>query len=223
VRRTAAVPGLHVRLTAAAPGLHARARSDSERGYGPAGPALHNVGVHLRFAVTGAFEGRPPRARSRGRPYEPPHQRLVPSADRRNDYRRSDGRNIRRLCAFRIKPVLCLAWMNNFATASDDRRTRLKRLVARLEQLPASPDRNRMLSEVRSRAVDLDTGVTPRAMLQVDAPILGPARPPSRRRSADGSHGTADRNSTLGVLERRKLREQSVASRWPGARNASSR
>jgi hypothetical protein len=113
--------------------------------------------------------------------------------------------------------------MNNFATASDDRRTRLKRLVARLEQLPASPDRNRMLSEVRSRAVDLDTGVTPRAMLQVDAPILGPARPPSRRRSADASHGTADRNSTLGVLERRKLREQSVALRWPGARNASSR
>lgn len=77
--------------------------------------------------------------------------------------------------------------MNNFSGASDRRRTRLKRLLARLEQLPASPARNRMLSEVRSRAVDLDTGVTPRAMLQVDAPILGPRRPPSRR--SDGNRG----------------------------------
>jgi hypothetical protein len=73
--------------------------------------------------------------------------------------------------------------VNNFAHASVRRRTQLKRLVARLEQLPASPERNRMLSEVRSRAVDLDTGVAPRAMLTVDAPILGPRRPPNSRRS----------------------------------------
>jgi len=59
----------------------------------------------------------------------------------------------------------------------------LKRLVARLEQLPASPQRERMLSEVRSRVVDLDTGVTPRAMLTVDAPILGPRRSSYNRRS----------------------------------------
>jgi hypothetical protein len=51
---------------------------------------------------------------------------------------------------------------------------RLKDLVERLERLPASPDRDRVLSEVRSRAVDLDTGVTPRAML----PVREPARPP---------------------------------------------
>jgi hypothetical protein len=51
---------------------------------------------------------------------------------------------------------------------------RLKDLVDLLERLPASPDRDRVLSEVRSRAVDLDTGVTPRAML----PVREPARPP---------------------------------------------
>jgi hypothetical protein len=73
--------------------------------------------------------------------------------------------------------------MNNFALASARRRTRLQQLVERLEQLPASPERDRMLSEVRSRAVDLDTGVTPRAMLTVDAPIFGPRRPPNSRRA----------------------------------------
>jgi hypothetical protein len=72
--------------------------------------------------------------------------------------------------------------VTNFALASPRRHTQLKRLVAQLEQLPASPQRDRMLGEVRSRVVDLDTGVTPRAMLTVDAPILGPQRPPGNRR-----------------------------------------
>jgi hypothetical protein len=73
--------------------------------------------------------------------------------------------------------------VTNFAFASARRRTQLRRLVARLEQLPASPERDRILSEVRSRAVDLDTGVKPRAMLTVDAPIFDPRRPPNNRRS----------------------------------------
>jgi hypothetical protein len=51
-----------------------------------------------------------------------------------------------------------------------ERVKRLKDLVDMLERLPASPDRDRVLSEVRSRAVDLDTGVTPRAMLPVREP-----------------------------------------------------
>jgi hypothetical protein len=55
-----------------------------------------------------------------------------------------------------------------------ERLKRLKDLVDQLERLPASPDRDRMLSEVRSRAVDLDTGVTPRAML----PLREPTPPP---------------------------------------------
>jgi len=68
--------------------------------------------------------------------------------------------------------------MDNFAAVSQDRRRRLKQLIARLEQMPASAQRDRMLSEVRSRAVDLDTGVAPRPMLPVDMAILGPRRPP---------------------------------------------
>jgi hypothetical protein len=55
-----------------------------------------------------------------------------------------------------------------------ERLKRLKDLVDQLEQLPASPDRDRVLAEVRSRAVDLDTGVTPRAML----PVREPTPPP---------------------------------------------
>jgi hypothetical protein len=53
---------------------------------------------------------------------------------------------------------------------AEERVKRLKDLVDMLERLPASPDRDRVLSEVRSRAVDLDTGVTPRAMLPVEEP-----------------------------------------------------
>ena len=70
-----------------------------------------------------------------------------------------------------------------FALASPRRHTQLKRLVARLELLPASPQRDWMLCEVRSRAVDLDTGVPPRAMLPVDAPIAAPEPPQDHRRS----------------------------------------
>jgi hypothetical protein len=56
---------------------------------------------------------------------------------------------------------------------------RLRALVARIELLPASPDRDWMLSELRTRMVDLDTGVTPRAYL--------PRRPPDP--APDGSLG----------------------------------
>jgi len=42
---------------------------------------------------------------------------------------------------------------------------RLKQLIAEIELLPASAERDRLLSEFRSRAVDVDTGVAPRAML----------------------------------------------------------
>jgi len=80
--------------------------------------------------------------------------------------------------------------MDNFAVASKDRRERLKLLLDRIAQLPESPERDRMLWEVRSRTVDLDTGVSPREMVPVQAPILGPRRPPRRRwvtRLADAS------------------------------------
>jgi hypothetical protein len=63
---------------------------------------------------------------------------------------------------------------------------RLKDLVDMLERLPASPDRDRVLSEVRSRAVDVDTGVTPRAMLTVREPAWSPVppTPPKRDRAS---------------------------------------
>ena len=60
------------------------------------------------------------------------------------------------------------------SNASGNRLQRLKDLLARLEQLPASEERDRILSEVRARAVDVDTGETPRAMLPVDPTVLPP-------------------------------------------------
>ena len=66
-----------------------------------------------------------------------------------------------------------------------DRVKRLKDLIDAVMRLPDSPDRDRLLSEVRSRAVDLDTGVTPRAMLPLrePAPVPVPVAPrmPQRR------------------------------------------
>ncbi len=63
-----------------------------------------------------------------------------------------------------------------------ERVKRLKDLVEMVMRLPESPERDRLLSEVRSRAVDLDTGVTPRAMLPVSEPAL--AAMPKRRAAA---------------------------------------
>jgi hypothetical protein len=77
-----------------------------------------------------------------------------------------------RLAAAGARYVACMA---------AERVRRLKDLVDRLERLPASADRDRVLSEVRSRAVDLDTGVTPRAMLPVREPILAAPAPKRER------------------------------------------
>ncbi len=64
-----------------------------------------------------------------------------------------------------------------------DRVKRLKDLIDVVMRLPESPDRDRLLAEVRSRAVDLDTGVTPRAMLPLREPAPLPVAPrlPKRR------------------------------------------
>ena len=58
---------------------------------------------------------------------------------------------------------------------TEPRIQRLRDMVAQLERLPASPDRDRLLSEVRSRAVDVDTGVTPRSMLPMREPDPSPS------------------------------------------------
>jgi hypothetical protein len=80
---------------------------------------------------------------------------------------------------------------------------RLKDLVDMLERLPPSPDRDRVLSEVRSRAVDLDTGVTPRAMLPVREPSPPPVMPklPVRDRASSITR-TAPPPSPPGQLAR---------------------
>lgn len=51
---------------------------------------------------------------------------------------------------------------------------RLRGLIAKIELLPVSPERDRLLSEFRSRAVDIDTGVAPRAMLPMADPTPDP-------------------------------------------------
>ena len=58
--------------------------------------------------------------------------------------------------------------------ATGQRVDRLKDMVDRIQRLPASAERDRLLSEVRSRAVDLETGVTPRAMLPMREPATDP-------------------------------------------------
>lgn len=45
-----------------------------------------------------------------------------------------------------------------------DRLEQLRVLLGRLERMPASGDRDWMLSEVRARTVDVETGVLPAAM-----------------------------------------------------------
>jgi hypothetical protein len=70
--------------------------------------------------------------------------------------------------------------------ATGRRVKRLREMVDQIERLPVSPDRDRLLSEVRSRAVDVDTGVTPRAILPLRKPEPAPVlpRPPKRDRTS---------------------------------------
>src|SRR3954447_4268658 len=78
-----------------------------------------------------------------------------------------------------------------------DRLDHLRRLLDRLERMPASADRDWMLAEVRRRAVDVETGIAPapmRALPQDEleaeiatertprpAPVKTHRRTPSRR------------------------------------------
>ena len=69
--------------------------------------------------------------------------------------------------------------------ATGRRVKRLNDMVERIERLPASDARDRLLREVRSRAVDVDTGVAPRAMLPLREPTPPPMlrRPPTREKT----------------------------------------
>jgi hypothetical protein len=61
---------------------------------------------------------------------------------------------------------------------------RLRVMVDQIERLPVSPERDRLLNEVRSRAVDVDTGETPRAILAMREPVAPWAPKPVRARPA---------------------------------------
>jgi hypothetical protein len=67
--------------------------------------------------------------------------------------------------------------------SSEHRLKRLRDLLAQLERLPATAERDRMLREVRARVVDVDTGVPPRAVLPVEpdsVPAADPGSPATR-------------------------------------------
>lgn len=64
-----------------------------------------------------------------------------------------------------------------------ERVKRLKDLCDMVMRQPESPERDRLLSEVRSRAVDLDTGFTPRAMLPLREPAPAPMPTVPKRRT----------------------------------------
>jgi hypothetical protein len=66
--------------------------------------------------------------------------------------------------------------------ASDGRLMQLRALVDRLERFPASPRREWMLQEARSRMVDVETGDEPRPMRTLrDASAEPPSELPGRR------------------------------------------
>ena len=93
---------------------------------------------------------------------------------------------------------------------------RLKDLVGLLERLPASPDRDRVLSEVRSRAVDLDTGVRPRAMLPVRDPTPPPVLP-QRAKARQGEHHADGAPAASSCARARALRLRNWPLEGPGA------
>jgi hypothetical protein len=65
--------------------------------------------------------------------------------------------------------------------AADDRLTRLRALIAKLERLPASPKAEWMLAEARARMVDVETGERPRALRPLaEEPPPSAAGPPAR-------------------------------------------
>jgi hypothetical protein len=68
----------------------------------------------------------------------------------------------------------------------DRRLTQLRALVARLERLPASPRKEWMLQEARTRMVDVETGDEPRPMRNPqEATGEPPIEEPRRRAGSD--------------------------------------
>jgi hypothetical protein len=66
----------------------------------------------------------------------------------------------------------------------DQRLTRLRDLVDRLERLPESAHRDWMLAEVRARMVDVDTGFPPQPLRRRREAEQEPEQPPAATRPA---------------------------------------
>jgi hypothetical protein len=90
--------------------------------------------------------------------------------------------------------------------SSGNRVKRLRELVDQLERLPESPERDRMLREVRARVVDVDTGAVPRPVLPVDPDSM----PPSDQGSPAPQ---APRATPAGEDRRRRATAQSAPAR----------
>jgi hypothetical protein len=94
---------------------------------------------------------------------------------------------------------------------------RLHLLRDRLERQPASPDRDWMLSEVRARAVDVETSARPRPMRPFDAEATNPSPEGTRREGGkvDGVHSRVTRSAprpTHRPTEIRQVTAQAVSA-----------
>ena len=93
--------------------------------------------------------------------------------------------------------------------SSGNRVKRLRELVDQLERLPESPERDRMLREVRARVVDVDTGAVPRPVLPVDPDLMPPSDPGSPAPQAPRAAAT----TPAGEDRRRRATAQSMPPR----------
>jgi hypothetical protein len=89
-----------------------------------------------------------------------------------------------------------------------DRLEQLRGLLARLERMPASAERDWMLGEVRARAVDVETGARPAAMRALS------------RDGAESEIPAAPEASRIPAVKREPPPKPKPASRRPAARAA---
>jgi hypothetical protein len=113
------------------------------------------------------------------------------------------------------------------SASSEHRINRLRQLLAQLERLPASPERDRMLREVRARVVDVDTGDEPTTLLAGyaesalaadprvqarQAPKAVPPAPPEPPKPGAAPHGAGVGQVTTGAADPLPLAPDEVLS-----------
>jgi hypothetical protein len=105
-----------------------------------------------------------------------------------------------------------------------DRLERMRALRDRVERLPASPERDRMLSEIRARAVDIESGerTAPMRPLAPEAPSPEPARPTTNDVPVQHPRRTRPRTSTPTHTTSVRADPARTSSTVPGAVAAAS-